>query len=201
MSTQLIREKNMLTAQINTIFLPDQQIALDQLQTNVKNKICSLGKSEKSCRRRWLVKKARNDFKVNPYNPGKTLLDLKCYVNLKVEEEDLDQHKSSSLIDINYNIPLADFEGLDGKPPLLKPFPANCFLYQDFLQILSTRRNTSAPGLNGIPCKVYKKCSKVNKFFLKFFFSCMNKGIIPLQWWSAKEIYIPKVNPPTVYNI
>ena len=29
----------------------------------------------------------------------------------------------------------------------------------------------------------------------------MNKGIIPLQWQSAKEIYIPKVNPPTAYNI
>ena len=153
-------------------------IALEQLLTDVKNKICSLQKSKKSRRQRWLVKKARNDFKANPYNAGKTLLDPKCYVNLKVDEEDLDQHKSSSLIDINYNIPLADLEGLCGKPPLLTPFPTNCFLYQDFLQILSTRRNASAPGFNGIPCKVYEKCSKLNKFFLKFFLSCINKGII-----------------------
>ena len=29
----------------------------------------------------------------------------------------------------------------------------------------------------------------------------MNKGIIPLQWWSAKEIYFPKINPPTAHNI
>ena len=29
----------------------------------------------------------------------------------------------------------------------------------------------------------------------------MNKGIIPLQWRSGKEIYIPKVNPPTAHNI
>ena len=29
----------------------------------------------------------------------------------------------------------------------------------------------------------------------------MNKGIIPLQWRSAKEIYIPKVKPPTEHNI
>ena len=129
----------MLTAQINTIFLPDQWIALEELLTDVKNKICSLQKSKKSRRQRWLVKKARNDFKANPYNAGKTLLDPKRYVNLKVEEEDLDQHKSSSLIDINYNIPLADFEGLPDEPPLLKPFPKNCFFFEDFLQILSTR--------------------------------------------------------------
>ena len=78
LSIQLIKEKNMLMAQINTIFLPDQQIALEQLLTNVKNKIHSLHKSEKSCRQSWLVKKARNDFKASPYNAGKSLLDPKC---------------------------------------------------------------------------------------------------------------------------
>ena len=108
LSIQLIKEKNSLTVQINSTFLPDQQIALKKLLTNVKNKIRSLHKSEKSCRWHWLVQKARNEFKANPYNAGKALLDPKCYVNLKVEQADLDQHKSSSLIDINYNIPLAD---------------------------------------------------------------------------------------------
>ena len=160
-------------AQINYIFLPDQRIALQQLLTDVKNKIHFLRKPEKSRRQHWLVKKARNDFKANPYNAGKTLLDPKCYVNLKVEQADLDQHKSSSLIDINYNIPLADLEGLPDKPPLLKPFPTNCFSFEDFFQILSTRRNASAPGLNGIPYKVYKKCPKINKFLFKFFLSCI----------------------------
>ena len=29
----------------------------------------------------------------------------------------------------------------------------------------------------------------------------MNKGMISLHWWSAKEIYIPKVNPLTEHNI
>ena len=201
LSIQLIKEKNLLTAQKNSIFLPDQQIALEQLLTDVKNKIIFLRKPEKSRRRHWLVNKPRNDFKANPYNAGKTLLDPKCYVNLKVEQADLDQHKSSSLIDINYNIPLADLEGLPDKPPLLKPFPTNCFSFEDFFQILSTRRNASAPGLNGIPYKVYKKCPKINKFLFKFFLSCMNKGVIPLQWQSAKEIYIPKVNPPAAHNI
>ena len=80
-------------AQISTIFLPGQQAALKQLLTKVKNKIRSLRKSEKSRKGRCLVKKAKNNFKLNPYNASKTLLDLKCYVNLKVGQEDLDQHK------------------------------------------------------------------------------------------------------------
>ena len=87
------------------------------------------------------------------------------------------------------------------KPPLLKPFPINCFSFEDFVQTLSTQQNASVPWLNGIHYKVYNKCPKINKLLFKFFLSCMNKDIIPLQWWSAKEIYIPKVNPPTAHNI
>ena len=67
-SIQLIKEKNLLMAQINSTFLPDQQKALEKLLTYVKNKICSLRKSDKSRRQRWLVKKTRNEFKANPYN-------------------------------------------------------------------------------------------------------------------------------------
>ena len=182
LTIQLIKEKNMLMAHINTIFLLDQQIVLERLLNDVKSNICSLCKSEKSWRQWWLVKKARISFKTNPYNAGKTLLYPKCYVNLKVEQEDFDQDKSSSLIDINYNTPLADLEGLPDKPPLLKQFPTNCFSFEDFLQILSTRWNASAPGLNGIPYKVYKKCPKINRFLFKFFLSCMNNCIIPLHW-------------------
>ena len=85
---------------------------------------------EKSRKWRWLVKKAKNGFKSKPYNAGKTLPDPKCYVNLRVEQEDLDQHKSSSLININYNVPLADLERLSDKPPLQKYFPTNCFFWR-----------------------------------------------------------------------
>ena len=162
---------------------------------DVKYKIRSLRKSEKSRKRRWLVKIAKNDFKSNPYNAGKTLLDPECYVNIEVELEDLDQHKSSSLTDINYDVPLANLEGLPDKlqkssKTLQKSFPTNCFSFEDFFQILSTRRNAK-----------YKICPKINKFLFKIFLSCMNKGIIPLQWRSAKEIYIPKVKPPTENKI
>ena len=38
LSIQLIKEKNLLTAQINSIFLPDQRIALEQLLTDAKIK-------------------------------------------------------------------------------------------------------------------------------------------------------------------
>ena len=41
-----------------------------------------------------------------------TLLGPKCYVYRKVEQVDLDQHKSLSLNNINCNVPLADLSKL-----------------------------------------------------------------------------------------
>ena len=188
---------NELLAQIKSASLPEQQVALTQLLTSIKCKIRSLGKAEKARKRRWLIKRAKNEFHVNSNKAGKNLLDLKCYCSLNVDQEILDQHKSSNLVDKNYNIPLGNLEDLPPEPSLLKKFNKSSFSYNDFLEILLTRRNASAPGLNGIPSKVYKKCSKISKFLFKIFQACFKRCEVPIQWRSAQEIHIPKVSNPS----
>ena len=171
-SIELIQQKNLLLAQIKSASLPEQNAALTQLLINVKCKIRSLRKAEKTRKLRWLIKWAKNEFNANPYKAGKNLLDPKCYCNLKVHQEVLDQHKSSNLFDNNYDIPLGNLEGLPSEPLLSKKFNKNCFSYDDLLDILSSRRNASAPSLNDIPYKVYKKCPRISKFLFKVFQAC-----------------------------
>ena len=101
------------------------------------------------------------------------------------------------MVDKNYNIPLGNLEGLPPKPSLLKKFSKSSFSYNDFFEILLTRRNASAPGLNGIPYTVYKKYPKVSKFLFKNFQTCFKRCEILIQWRSAQEIYIPKVSSPS----
>ena len=194
LSTDFIQQKNLLLAQINSASLPEQKAGLTQLLINVRSKIWSLRQAEKTRKRRWLVKRAKNEFNVNLYKARKKLLDLKCYCSLKVNQEILGQHKSSNLINNNYNILLGTLEGLPREPPLLKKFNKNCFFFNDFFEILSSHRNASAPGLNGIPCKVYIKCPKISKFLFKSFQTCFKRHEIPIQWQSTQEIYIPKVS-------
>ena len=105
LSIQLIHQKNLLLAQIKSSSLPEQQAALNHLLINVKGRIRSLRKAEKTRKHRWLMKKAKNEFKVNPYKAGKNLLDPKCYCSLKVDQETLEQHKSFNLFDKNYDTP------------------------------------------------------------------------------------------------
>ena len=196
LSIELIQQKNLLLAQIKSASLPQQQVALTQPLTSIKCKIQSLRKAEKARKCRWLIKRAKNEFHVNPYKAGNNLLDPRCYCSLNVDQETLDQHKSSNLVDKNYDIPLGNLEDL--RPELfLKKFNKSSFSYNDFLEILLTHRNSSAPGLNGITYKVYKKCSKISKFLFKIFQACFKRCEIPIQWRSAQEIHIPKVSNPS----
>ena len=167
-------------AQIKSASLPEQQVALTQLLTSIKCKIRSLRKAEKARKRRWLIKRARNEFHVNPYKAGKN-------------QETLDQHKSSNLVDKSYDIPLGNLEDLPPEPSLLKKFNKSSFSYNDFLEILLTRRNASAPGLNGIPCKVYKKCSEISKFLFKIFQACFKDVKFPFNGEVLKRYIYPKL--------
>ena len=80
----------------------------------------------------------------------------------------------------NYDIPLGNLQGLPPAPSLLKKLNKSSFSYNDFFEILLTCRNASAPGLNGIPYKVYKKHSKLSKFLFKVFQACLKRCEIPI---------------------
>ena len=136
LSIELIQQKNLLLAQIKSASLREQQVALTQLLTSIKCKIRSLRKVEKARKRCWLIKRAKNEFHVNPYKAGKNLLDPKCYCSLNVDQETLHQHKPSNLVDKNYDMPLGNLEDLPPEPSLLKKFDKSSFSYNDFLEIL-----------------------------------------------------------------
>ena len=85
------------------------------------------------------------------WKAGENHLDPKCYCSLNVDQEILDQHKSSNSFDKNYDTPLANLESLLPESPLLKKFNKSPISYDDFVEILATPRNASAFDLNGIP--------------------------------------------------
>ena len=184
-------------AQIKSASLPEKQAALTQLLISIKCKIRSLRNPKKARKRRYLIKRTKNEFNVNPYKAGKNLLDPKCYCRLNVDQQTFDRCKSSNFVDKNYDIPLGNLKDLPPEPSLLRKFNKSSFSCNDFLEILVTCRNASAPGLNGIPYKVYKKCSKISKFLFKIFPACFKRCEIPIQWGSAQEIHIPKVSNPS----
>ena len=53
-------------------------------------------------------------------------------------------------------------------------------------------RSGSAPGPNGIPYKVYKKCPKVLRKVWQLFRVMWRKGTIPSCWKEAEGCFVPK---------
>ena len=95
---------------------------------------------------RWKFKRAQLAFQKNPYKAGTALLDPQCKAALRVDETTLDHHKRSSVCDKLYDVPLGDLDGLPPAPSNIKLFPSALLKYEDFVRILSTRRNASPLG-------------------------------------------------------
>ena len=64
--------------------------------------------------------------------------------------------------------------------------------WQEIQSILKKTRNKSAPGPNGVPYLVYKKCPRVFKHVFKLLVKIWKSGTIPAQWRVGKVILIPK---------
>ena len=191
----------MILTKIKMTGKSEELIGLHDLLKPVKEKIKSLRRAEKHRKRRWLYKKAQSSFKFNPYQAGKDLLNPKSNISLCVSQEELDDHKSQTVKDPIYNTPLETLEGLPPTPAVKVPFSSKSFSYDDFEKVLATRRNKSSRGINGIPYKVYEKCTQISSFLFKLFSSCLKHSVVPLQWRYAMEFFIPKVTSPLPSNI
>ena len=63
------------------------------------------------------------------------------------------------------------------------------------------RCNTTASRINGIPCKVYKKCPQLSRFWFNIFKFCVKHCAVPIQWQYAMEHYICKTDQPSPSKI
>ena len=85
------------------------------------------------------------------------------------------------MFDKTFDVPLGNLEGLLPEPSFLKKFNKSFFSYDDFFEILSTQRNASAPGLNGISYKVFRKWFKISKFIFTIFQACFKDVKLPFN--------------------
>ncbi|GFO27689.1 reverse transcriptase [Plakobranchus ocellatus] len=70
----------------------------------------------------------------------------------------------------------------DSKPPSL----------QEVIAVVNKARAKSAPGLNGVPYLLYKRCPNVLKKLQKILRSAWKNIKISKEWMTADGVYIPK---------
>jgi hypothetical protein len=64
--------------------------------------------------------------------------------------------------------------------------------FSEVTNFVNKARAASAPGPNGIPYKVYKKCDALRKYLWRLLKVVWRKDSVPLSWSKAEGVYIPK---------
>ena len=62
----------------------------------------------------------------------------------------------------------------------------------EFNNKLKKARNNSAPGLNGVPYILYKRCPKVARLLYGYLKGLWKKNTVSKAWRKAEGIFIPK---------
>ncbi|GFN92197.1 LOW QUALITY PROTEIN: reverse transcriptase [Plakobranchus ocellatus] len=108
------------------------------------------------------------------------------------KREELETHLKKTYSDPTREIPLEETTGIiwpaapgikfDSKPPSL----------QKVIAVVNKARAKSAPGPNGVPYLLYKRCPNVLKKLHKILQNAWKNIKISKEWMTAEGVYIPK---------
>ena len=94
------------------------------------------------------------------------------------------------------SVDLPPLPGLPNCPQLEVPFESRPFKLNDLKMCLKKTKNSSKPGVNKIPYKVYKKCENLTKCLFLIIKCVQNSNYVPLKWRISDGVMIPKVDRP-----
>ena len=131
LSIKLVQEKNHLSAQILNC-REEEKEGLYSLLESVRVRLRNLRKKENKRKKRWKAKKAFRDWKRNPFQAGKDVLDPKCDSTLKCTRSVLDAFKLVTVSDALVDSSLSPIDGLPPSPSISIPFDYSSFKLKDF---------------------------------------------------------------------
>ena len=137
-------------------------------------------------------RRARQNFFKDPYRFGKSLLDPPKSGVLKVDQSELEEHLSRTYSDDLRSVPLGKRLDIPMVPLPTNPFNLAVPSYEEVKSVVRKARNRSAPGPNGIPYLLYKRCPRVLKILHILVESAWETGRVDNEWKRAEGAYIPK---------
>ncbi|GFO23739.1 reverse transcriptase [Plakobranchus ocellatus] len=158
----------------------------------LKARHTALSRAESARKKRSQKRKNQERFIRDPFQFARQLFQQPKSGTVTVEREELETHLKKTYSDPTREIPLEETTGLvwpaapgikfDSKPPSL----------QEVMAVVSKARAKSAPGPNGVPYLLYKRCPNVLKKLHKILRSAWKNIKISKEWMTAEGVYILK---------
>ena len=145
------------------------------------------------------LKQSRKKFSSNckeflgqPYQFARNILAPKPKGELKSTKDEVEKHLSEVHSDPNQGKERDDHDDLINYELKDIAFDDNPPAFKEFATKLRRTRSKSAPGPNGVPYLVYKRCPGVAKLLWNYLRLLWRRNLVSNAWREAEGIFIPK---------
>jgi len=165
---------------------------LAKLREELRSRLKILTTAERLRRKRRERTRKRAAFIANPYKFTKTLLGEERGGSLQSDQEEVAQYLREVHSDPEGAQPLGDCDKITPADHPQFPLDLKEPTLQEVRDVVKKARACSAPGLSGIPYKVYKKCPKLLRRLWLLLRAVWKKGSVPECWQAAEGCFAPK---------
>ena len=175
----------------------EEKGAIDHLQKEKLKELRVLKRAESMRKSRGKMKANCQEFLGQPFKYGKKVLDAGVKGELKSSKEEVEAYLKAAHDDPKREEDLPVPDDLYEYPEAKTNFNTKEPTWREFSKLLRKTRTGSAPGPNGVPYRVYKKCPGVAKLLWLYLRGLWKKEVLSDTWRTAEGVFIPKENGAT----
>ena len=188
---QLRKEINKLKETFNEAEEEEKE-AIKQLQEEKLQKLRLAKRAETLRKGRKKFTKNCSAFLSQPFEFARNVIAPKPKGNLKSSKEEVENHLQKVHRDTETEEAWREPEDMYEYPQPQVDFDNEPPSWKEFNNRLRRTRNKSAPGPNGVPYLVYKRCPGVAKLLWYYLKGMWKKNSISKEWRKAEGVFIPK---------
>ncbi|KAJ8349798.1 hypothetical protein SKAU_G00249280 [Synaphobranchus kaupii] len=164
----------------------EEKPGLAELCGILRKKLLTLRRAEWHRRRTKERARKRTAFLANPFGFTKLLLGQKRSGHLISSKEEIHNHLQNTYSDAARGEALGECRAL-----IIPPEPTTAFntkepSWKEIQSVVKAARTSSAPGTNGVPFLVYKRCPKLTHRQWKILRVIWRRGKVAQQWRFAE---------------
>lgn len=170
----------------------EERVGLKELRDIQRRELASLKRAENLRMKSRKKAKTRAAFVANPYKFSKQILDKERTGSVTNSLDEVQNYLRTVHSDPERHVPLGECKRIEAEPPPTTQFDESEPKLSEVKETLKKARNSSAPGPNGIPYRVYKMCPRLTRRLWLLLKAIWRKEKVPEEWQLAEGIFTPK---------
>ena len=171
---------------------PEEKDGIQELQSEKLKKLRLAKRAESLKQGRKRFSNNCKSFLTQPYQFARNILTPKPRGDLESSKEEVEKFLKDAHADPCREETLEKGEDLLIYPTAEQDFDDKAPPFNEFARKLRKTRSKSAPGPNGVPYLLYKRCPRVAKLLWGYLKELWSKNTISDSWREAEGVFIPK---------